>query len=423
MSEPKNIVLVTVDALRYDRVGRLRDGVDLTPRISALAERGVVFDSLFTQAVETPIAHAALFSGCYPMIRGAHALFGRKHVPPRRVLLAEWLRAQGYQTGGFISAYALDRNRGFGKGFDVYGDKLRQRDPFYPLHRGHALILMEALKRLPVPFLKRTDLAKRRYGEDTLAEATRWLEATTDEHPFFLFCHLFDAHCEYYSPTGFRSSPVRTDKATLRRFETGKRELTPNDRAQIEEQYDLSVSHVDMLVGRLEDALRARAGCRDTVIVVTADHGEGLGDHGYMLHGCELYDEEIHVPGVIASLRGDLPPHSVRQLVRIVDLAPTVLRIAGLPTFECDGRDATELIGHAEAPDERVSFTETRHTYLKGSWLRAVRSATHKYIYDASGRRELYALADDHDEMRNMIGCGDREAAELIRWMRAEVGI
>lgn len=428
MSAPANIVLVTVDALRLDRLGYAGSTRGLTPHLDALAANGVAFGNLITQAVETPVAHGAIFSGRYPRIGGLRALVNRKHTPPRCRLLAEHLRERGYSTGGFISAYALDRNRGFAAGFDRYGDKLRENDPFYPLHFGHALLAMEALKRIPVAPFKTMDLAKRRFADVTLEEATRWLDSVPAERPYFLFAHLFDTHCEYYSPTGFRTYPVRSNKKTLREFETGRRAFDREPLAMIEEQYDLSVAWLDELLGGLIERLRARdASGRETVVLVTADHGEGLGDHRYMLHGCELYDEEIRVPGVFATLSGSGPRGHIGALTRSIDLAPTLLGLAGADAsgFACDGLDALPLLeaGAEPAADDRIAFTETRHTYLKSRWLRALRSRTHKYIYDASGRAELYDLVSDPGETTNVLP-ENRDVAEgLLRWQDLEVGV
>lgn len=453
VSVPANIVLVTVDALRLDRLGYAGSTRGLTPHLDALAANGVTFGNLITQAVETPVAHGAIFSGRYPRIGGLRALVNRKHTPPRCRLLAEHLSERGYSTGGFISAYALDRNRGFAAGFDLYGDKLRKDDPFYPLHFGHALLAMEALKRVPVPPFKTMDLAKRRFADATLEEATCWLDSVPQGRPFFLFAHLFDTHCEYYSPTGFRAYPVRSNKKTLREFETGRRAFDCEPLAMIEEQYDRSVAWVDGLLGGLIERLRARdTGGRETVVLVTADHGEGLGDHRYMLHGCELYDEEIRVPGALATLSGAGPRGRIGALTRSIDLAPTLLALAGADAgagtdagtphdadagaFACDGLDALPLLeasagsagdaggrSHAAANDERIAFTETRHTYLKSRWLRALRSRTHKYIYDASGREELYDLASDPGETRNVLAENRDIAQELLSWQAREVGV
>lgn len=422
MSDAKNVVIITVDALRLDRLGYAGSQKMLTPNLDYLASQGLAFSNIITQAVETPISHGSLFSGCYPRIRGIRTIVNRKHVPAGRKLLAQHLRENGYATGGFISAYALDRNRGFGAGFDHYGDKLREKDPFYPLHKGHALLVMEALKRLPFKPLKTMDLAKRRFANETIAEAEAWLATIREDRPFFLFLHLFDTHCEYYSPAGFRAFPVRSNKKTLREFETGKREFAAAPLEMIERQYDMSVAWVDELVGGLVERLQARGESgRDTLVLLTADHGEGLGDHNYMLHGCELYDEEIRVPAIIASLSGDAPVGLIDELARTIDLTPTLLKLAGAEAMDCDGRDVLPLLSGDE-PDERLAFTETRHTYLKSRWLRALRSRRFKYIYDASGRRELYDLVSDPTESTNVLHENADVAQELLRWQDREVG-
>lgn len=422
-TEPKNIVVVTVDALRLDRVGYAGGGRGLTPNLDALAAQGVTFGNLITQAVETPVAHGSLLSGCFPRIRDLRSVVNRKHAPAGKTLLAEWLHGRGYQTGGFISAYALDRNRGFGAGFDHYGDKLGKRDPFYLLHRGHALIVMEALKRVPIPALKNMDLAKRRFAEETVQEAAGWLETLRPESPYFLFCHLFDTHCEYYSPAGFRTSELRSNKKTLREFETGKRAFDPAALAEIGSQYDMSVAHVDGVLGGLLDRIRCHdAGGRDTLVLIVADHGEGLGDHRYMLHGGELYDEEVRVPAIIASLAGSGPVGRIDKVTRSIDLIPTLLGLAGVEPLDCDGASAVPLLA-PDAGDDRIAFTETRHTYLKTRWLRALRSSRYKYIYDANGRAELYDLASDPEEAMNIVEGNSTVVEALLRWQQQEVGV
>ncbi len=418
---PPNIVLVTVDALRHDRVGRLVDGKSLTPTIDALARHGIVFENLFSQAVETPVAHSAIFSGRFPRLDGWR--LSHKKFTGDEMRLPLWLKRAGYSTAGFISAYALDRNRGFDRGFDTYGDCLRENDPLYFFHRGHMLFVFEVLKRMPLSRFQKMDLGKRRFSHETLAAAFSWLEKAPRHKPYFLFCHLFDTHCEYYSPQGFRKYEVRSNKKTLREFETGKRTLTGDARQQIQQQYDLAVRYVDSQLETLLQALRARADDRDTLVVITADHGEGLGDHGYMLHGCELYDEEVHVPGVIASLQQRLTPKKIQRLVRSIDLAPTLLRLSGHAQFPCDGKAVAELFDQDENYRDRLSFTESRHTYLEAKWLRALRTQSHKYIYDSNGREELYELDSDPLETENIIGRERSLSHELLRRQRAEARI
>jgi arylsulfatase A-like enzyme len=339
------------------------------------------------------------------------------------VSLPVWLKRHGYSTAGFISAYALDRNRGFGRGFDTYSDKLRDNDPLYVFHYAHALIAFEALKRIPIPLLQNIPLGKRRFAHETTDKAMHWLERQDKDEPFFLFCHYFDTHCEYYSPNGFRSFPIRSNKKTLRQFEKGIRELTPSDRECIELQYDMSIKHVDSQVARLMNRLRNEDFSRDTLVIVTADHGEGLGDHNYMLHGCELYEEETHVPGIIHSVNNELPPVEIPDLLRSIDLCPTILSLADVPLYPTDGIDFSGVLDGDNLSDSLLAFTETRHTDLQAKVLRSIRSANFKYIFDDRGREEFYDMLEDPDEGKNIIDSHRTHADELLRMMQSELGM
>jgi choline-sulfatase len=357
--EPPNVLVVTIDTLRADRLGCYGFGLAHTPAIDRLAEEGVRCTDVATSAPITLPAHCSIMTGLYPPAHGVRDN-GNYALGPNAVTLAERLRAAGYRTGAFVSAAVLTRRYGLDQGFDTYDDDLWSEDE-PPLFM---------IRERPAP----------RTADRVLAWLDGWKQGS--RQPFFLWVHLFDPHQPYQVHS--------VDLAALA--------PTP---------YDAEIAEADRGVGRIVDWLRQQGVLDHTLVVLTADHGESLDEHGEPTHGVFIYDATIHVPlvwrlpGVFAAKTTYGGP------VRHVDIVPTVLGVLGLP-----GGDTTQgtnllpaLQGRATPPD-LVQYSEARlaEEGFGMAPLFGVRHAGWKWI--AAPRPELYDLRSDPRELTNLSRAG-----------------
>lgn len=359
---PASLVLVTLDTVRADRLGAYGYAAAETPWLDRLAREGIRFEQVAAQVPLTLPSHATILSGLLPPHHGLRNN-GIGTFPEGPATLATVLSAAGYRTGAFLGSFVLDRRFGLGRGFDVYDDEI-VRDP------GAGRSLEEA----------------ERPGREVMDRALAWLGAPeAAAQPFFLWIHLYDAHAPYSPPSPWRERhPGRP--------------------------YDGEIAAVDEQVGRLLQELQLRGLAERTVMAVTADHGEGLGDHGEQTHGLLLYESTLRVPLL---LRGPgLPAGTVtRTPVGLVDLAPTLAGLLGrsLPPpagRALDGRDLSAALRKGGEPAPADLYAETRYPAIFGwSPLASLRRRDLKYI--AAPRPELYDLARDPGETRDLADLAD----------------
>ena len=334
-----NIVLITIDTLRADRLGR-----GFTPAIDALATAGVRFDNARTTVPLTLPAHVTIMTGLLPTAHGVRengAVFAPQASSPT---LARRLRDAGYQTGGFVGAYVLDRRFGLADGFDAYDDRVR-RDP-----------------------AEGARLEAQRPGSEVVDAAVAWLQQARPQ--FFLWVHLYDPHAPYEPPAGYR-------------------EKAGGD------AYNGEVAYADAQVARIVETLRARSAVDSTVIAIAGDHGEGLGDHGEHTHGMLAYDSTLKVPLVLSG--ATLQPRVVTTPVSLVDLAPSLLRLAGLAPSAAGSAD---LLAQSQ-PSERDVYAETLYPRSAG-WHALGVLAGERWKLIQSSETELYDLSSDPVEQRNV---------------------
>jgi arylsulfatase A-like enzyme/Tfp pilus assembly protein PilF len=367
--KPINVLLISIDTLRADRVGAYGYGSAQTPAIDALARRGLRFANATSVGVLTLPAHASLMTGTFPAYHGVRDN-GGFYVDERRQLLAEILRERGYRTGGFVGAFVLDRRWGINQGFDRYFDD-------FDLSSAGAGM----------------DTIQRR-GTEVVDRALAWLAEDTDR-PFLAWVHLYDPHAPYLAPPAFRARFPQT----------------------LDGAYDAEVAATDVEVGRLLDALERDGRLDRTLAIVVGDHGESLGEHGEQAHGFFLYDAAVQVPLVIAGRCSTglvIPARVVPDQVRLVDVMPTIL--------DCLQVSApAEVQGHsllAAARGERVeglALAETWYPRYHYGWseLVAVRDGRYKLV--RAPRRELYDLQTDPDERVNLADQHPQRADALER--------
>ena len=277
-----NLLLISIDTLRADRLGSYGYAQAATPRLDALGARGLRFEQATTVVPLTLPAHASLLTGTFPSTHGVRDN-GGFYLPDEQLTLAEVLRGEGYRTGAFVGAFVLDSRWGTQQGFDRYFDEFDLSQM-----QGGGM-----------------DTVQRR-GDDVVDEALAWL-GKESEAPFLGWVHLYDPHTPYEAPEPFRS-----------RF--------PRSRSGA---YDAEIAWTDSLVGRLLDGVAALGRLDDTVVVVVGDHGESLGAHGEADHGFFLYDAAVQIPLLVAG--PGVPTRVVPEQVRIVDVMPTVLDLLNVP--------------------------------------------------------------------------------------------
>ncbi|MBA2260230.1 MAG: sulfatase [Acidobacteria bacterium] len=338
---PRNLLLITLDTMRADRLPVYGFAGFDTPALDRIASDGIVFEEAFAAVPLTLPSHASLFTGIYPPRLAVRDNAGAP-LSPEFTTLAESLRRHGLRTAAFVASAVLAPGRGLEQGFDLYSAGAAGRCPGIPT---------------------------RRRAVDVVDEATTWLR-DHDSEPFFTWIHLFDTHRPYDLPDEYKD-----------------RHFDP---------YVAAIQYEDAQIARLITHLESRDLLKRTIIVVAGDHGESLGDHGEEAHGIFLYQEVLRVPFL---MRGPgVPVGRSTSLARLVDLTPTVLNLFGITVSGVDGVNLLGAEPHA-APEV---YAESMYP-LRFGWapLRSLRADRYKFI-DAP-RAELYDLATDPGEERNVV--------------------
>lgn len=400
---PPNVLLISVDTLRADALGAF-GGPLPTPAFDRLAQQGVLFEQAFAPAPATAASHATLFTGQEPQRHGV--LRNGESLPAAADALAEIFRASGWRTGAFVSSFVLDPRFGWNQGFDHYDAELPERGA--TMGKDHVY---------PGAFwgAERFDGFDRRATSTTEA-ARRWIEATPE--PYFAFVHYFDPHAPYVPPQVFAE---RAATATVALDGRSAKGIGPDKIERLIRRYLGEVLYTDDALAALLDVVD-RPGARPTLVVVTADHGEGLGQHHWMEHALHLYEEQLHVP-LLLRWPGEIPAgRRIATPVALADVAPTILALAGLPLpANMDGRSLAEAVRGGAEPAARPIFAMRRlvsETAGLGTGVKlSVREGTWKYIWNGDRPQELYDLAADPNERQNVIA----QQPEIAARMQAKI--
>ena len=370
-----SVLLITIDTLRADALGAYGNRDGATPFADRLAAAGVRFETAHAHNVTTLPSHANILSGRYPFDHGVRDNTSFRF-PPGVETIATLLAAHGYRTGAFVSAFPLASRFGLRRGFEVYDDSF-----------------VGALAR---PAFQ---LEERR-GADTVALARRWLEAVPGQ-PFFCWVHLYEPHYPYDPPEPF-ASRFRGDP------------------------YHGEVAAADAALGPLLEAILAAGKAGRTLVVLTADHGESLGEHGEATHGIFAYEATLRVPLVLYQPRL-LAPRVVPDPVRHVDLLPTILDALALPIPE--GLPGTSLLPLATGTSSGAhsSYFEALAGQLDRGWAPLYGVLQDRTKYVDLPIPELYELDRDPAETRNLTAKQPRELeamrARLVPLRAADRGI
>jgi len=370
--QPANVILITLDTTRADRMGFLGSKRGLTPNLDALAKHSVVFTHAYSQVPLTTASHATILTGTYPQFHQVND-FG--------VPLAEDLpyapyifRGNGYHTAAFVGSLVLDPETrsapGFDRGFDTYDSSFHRRrvgeDRYQSIERR---------------------------GGEVIGRSLDWLTAHRDGS-FFVWIHLYDAHDPYDPP-----EPFKTRYASA--------------------PYDGEIAYVDAAVGKLLSWLRLRGLYDHSLIAVMADHGEALGEHGESTHGIFLYDETIHVPLLFKLPQGRSAGTRVDTRAGLVDVLPTMLEAVGIAVpSEVQGESLLPMVT-AAGPRDRPAYAESDYPHRTFGWssLKALR--TGKYLFVDAPRKELYDEPADAKELHSLAATSTAVASTLSSQLEA----
>jgi arylsulfatase A-like enzyme/tetratricopeptide (TPR) repeat protein len=349
-----NVVLITIDTLRSDRVSSYGSDLVHTPNIDSFASEGVLFSNAASTVPFTLPAHSSILTGLYPPGHGVRENVGYT-LDPGIPTLAEVVSDGGWSTAGFVSAFVLDRRWGIGRGFDHYFDDFD-------------------LAEFDTPNLS----SVQRSGDVTIGEAVRWLDGRPEDAPFFLWLHLYDPHDPYTPPEPFKSQyPGRA--------------------------YDGEVAYTDSLIGEFRKALEERGLLSSSLVILTADHGEGLGDHGEASHGFFVYDSTIHVSLIMRPPSGVTGGREVDTAVSHVDIFPTILDAVGLAAPKAvHGQSLLPIVAGENVDLDRGVYSESLYPLLHYGWapLRAIRTDNRKLI--SAPRPEVFDVLTDPREEHDL---------------------
>ena len=363
----RNVLLITIDTLRADALGSY-GGRATTPNLDRLAARGARFDFAHAHAVVTLASHASILSGRYPYEHGIRDNTGYRF-PQTMPTAATLLKAKGFATGAFIGGFPLDHRFGLNVGFDTYDDNL-------------------------APAAGAESGERERRADAVVASTLGWIGQ--QQGKWFSWVHVYDPHVTYAAPPEWAAK-------------------FPAD------PYLAEVSWTDYALGALFDRLTALP--RSTLVIVTADHGEGLGDHGEMTHSLFAYESTLHVPLIIAELGGAQTSQpkgvTITSPVRHIDLLPTILDAAAAPALTgAAGASLRDLIASGGGAD-RPSYFEAMSANIARGWapLRGVIVGREKFI--DLPITELYDLQNDTNELRNVVSLKTDRGAVLSNTLKS----
>jgi arylsulfatase A-like enzyme/Tfp pilus assembly protein PilF len=357
-----NVVFITIDTLRADHLGCYGYKQIRTPNIDALASESFRFERAYTPVPVTLPAHTAIFTGTYPTLSGMHDFSGNK-LNPKQPTLASVLKQHGYATGAVIGSAVLDSRFGLNQGFDFYYD-----------HFDFNRLQESNLEEMERPGNVVTDVALGWLGKNA-------------QNKFFLWMHLYDPHYPYRPPA-------------------------PYSEQYKDRLYDGEIAFADAQVGRLIAYLKAKGLYRNTLIVLSGDHGESLGEHGERTHGFFLYNATLHIP-VLIHLPGATTAKAISELICLPDLMPTVLQVLNIAVpAVVQGRNLLPLLD-AKKGSSASLYAETFLPRLHFSWSELRSVETEKYQFIEAPKPELYDLAADPGETHNLYGDKKAVAEEL----------
>jgi arylsulfatase A-like enzyme/tetratricopeptide (TPR) repeat protein len=358
-----NVLLITLDTTRADRLGAYGYTKGKTPNLDALARGGVRFANAYCQVPLTLPSHCSIMTGTYPFTHNVHNN-GTYELGADHLTLAKALKEKGFRTGAVVASFSVDSRFGLAQGFDFYDDSIQAALPFKPMN-------------------------SERKAEEVAAAFSSWMDREGGE-PFFAWVHFFDPHLPYQPP-----SPFKEEFAAV--------------------PYDGEVAYMDSCIGKVIDKLREKNLLGRTLVVACGDHGEAFGEKVETGHGIFLYDDTLRVP-LILYAEGRLPPGKViRSRVRLIDVFPSVMDMLGFSSPEtCQG---TSLIPYVEGRKrgDLETYIETFYPRENFGWSELVGLIRGDWKYIRAPKPEVYNLRSDSGELHNVFASESGVASDLNR--------
>lgn len=421
-SENPPIILITIDTLRPDHLGCYGNTDVTTPNINQVSSNGIQFNEAISQSPRTGPSHISILTGLYPKHHGA--IDNGDWISNNVITLPEILSTRGYTTAAFLSGWTLkDEACGLRSRFDLYQENFSSWK-YFPESifkiRLYMAFLTVAKEFVPHPFKAERPATK------TTDAAIKWIKSHCDRS-FFLWVHYYDPHVPYEPPKRFRNKSDEDENVELNpnwwRWSSGKREELVSDSVSQETMisyYNGEISYVDEEIGRLQKVMDDLDLTDDLIQIVTADHGESLGEHNYYYAHDDLYDVCLRVPLIMKwNAENDLP-HGVDEPVRLIDLTPTVLEILGINTanLQFDGKSVLSDLKNQGKTETEKSFA----TLIENNEMYSIRYKGYKLIWTSAKwdeehrdpqKEELYDLSADPGEEENIIDANPEVLVEL----------
>lgn len=394
-----NLLIVLLDTTRADHLGCYGGATGTSPAMDALAGRGTRFEEALAQSSLTPVSTSSILTGTYPFRHGVRSLFtvGKESLSDSVLSLPEVLQEQGLATAAFVSAMPLNGKKyGLSRGFGSYSDEPGQAS--------------ETSRERGLPN------ANQRRANDTTNLVLDWIDEHADQR-FGLLVHYFDAHDDTLVP------PV---KFVSKRMTIPARGA-PMSEAQRRELYDVEIAYMDRQVERMLEQLEEHGVLDDTLVVIVADHGEGLGQHDFWTHGL-LWHEQLRVPLILAG-PGVPEGRVISDRVRLVDLFPTLLELLGIEEpagrEERHGRSMAGLLAGTPDASPRELYAEVHHAeddFLgRDAALVTLTMGRWKYVQGSSGESQLFDVEADPGELHDLF-TEDHPELPRLRARLAELG-
>ena len=360
-SSDLNILLITLDTTRADRIGCYGYEKAKTPNLDSLALSGVKFSNAYCQVPLTLPSHCSILTGTYPIYHQVHNN-GFYYLSPDFTTLGEILKERGFKTAAFVSSFTVDSRFGMDQGFDLFDDKFGED---------------EVMK----------NLRSERRAEKVFNSFSQWFEENSGQR-FFCWLHFYDPHLPYYPPSPY------------------KEEFS-------EEPYDGEIAYMDHYVGKTVEALRDKNILDNTLVILAGDHGEALGEKNEIDHGLFIYDVTMKVPFIIYAPQ-NLPQNlEVDTRVRLIDIMPTILDMLKIPIHaEIQGASLLPIMNEKKV-DDLPSYIETYSPREHYGWSELIGLIDGEWKYIQAPKPELYNLTDDPQETQNVIQNERNVAADM----------